>query len=87
MHRFRGTAWTEEYGLFDVAVEGVLQPEYLQEDEDGAHDGTHRHPVLHVEVEEAVDLAARVEVDLDEGVVPVEIDQLLEEQRRSDLRF
>lgn len=65
----------------------VLQAEDLEQEEGDADDGAHGHAVLGLEVDEAEDLAARVEVQLDEGVEPVEEDQLLQEQRGRDLRL
>ena len=64
-----------------------MQSEYFEKDEGNADDGTNGDAVFRFEIEEAEDLAARVEVDLDEGVEPVEVDELLEDQGRCDLGF
>ena len=62
-----------------------MQSKDLKDEEDGSYDCPDRHTVLHVEVEEAVDLTASVKVHFDDGVEPVEIEKLLEEQGRSYL--
>ena len=62
-----------------------MKSEYLQNKENDAHNGPHRHSELHAEVHKPVDLAAGIEVQLDNGVVPVEVDELLEEKRGGDL--
>lgn len=77
----------KRYRFFDVAIESILQPKYFKDCEDNAHNSPHWNSVLHVEVQETVDLAACEQVDFDDGIVPVEVDQLLKEQRRRDLRF
>lgn len=44
-------------------MECVVEPAYLQHDENNLHDDPHRHAVFHVEVQEPVDLAGRVQVE------------------------
>lgn len=68
-------------------MEGVVQPTDFKHNEDDLDDDTNWHSVLHVEVEQPVDLAGRVQVEEHERVVIVEIEQLLEQQRRCDLRL
>lgn len=72
------------YWLADVAIEAILQSEYLEEDESDANYSPHGHSIFLVVVDEAVDLIAGIQIDFDEGVKPVEVDELLEQQRRSD---
>ena len=53
------------YWFSNVAVVAILQSEYFEEDEGDADDGANGDAVFWVKVEEAEDLAASVEVDLD----------------------
>lgn len=69
------------YRLFDVPIKPILESEDFEHQEDTPHDGANRHSVLGVEVKEAVDLTACVEVEFHDGVVPIEVDELLEEKR------
>lgn len=61
------------YRLLEVAMEGVVEPTYFKHNEDDLHYDADRHPVLHVEVEQAVDLAGRVQVEEHKGIVVVEV--------------
>lgn len=64
-----------------------MYSEYFEEDEDESNDCPDWHSEFIAEVDEAIDLAACVEVDFDERVVPVEIEQLLEQQGGGDFGF
>lgn len=78
MRRFQETVLGNPYWLFDVAVKSVLQAKDLEKDEDDSNDGSYGHSILHIEVDESINLTACVEVYLYEGVVPVKVNQLLE---------
>jgi hypothetical protein len=82
-----GTYLLNCYWFFDVAVERILQSKYLQKYENNPDYRTYRHSILHIKVNKPVDLTARIQVDLRDRVEPVKVNQLLEQQRRSYLRF
>ena len=64
-----------------------MQSKYLQNQKDDSDNCSNWHSILHVKIKETIELAAGVEVELDEGVEPIEVDELLEEERRGDLGF
>lgn len=70
-------------------MEGVLQSKNLEEYEADAYNRLNWHSVaiVHLEVDESVYLAGSVEVYFYDGVVPVKVDELLEEEGRGDFWF
>ena len=70
-------------------MEGILQSKHLEEYEADSYNCLNWHSVaiVHLEVDESVNLAGSVEVYFYDGVVPVEVDELLEEEGRGDFWF
>jgi len=57
-----------------------LKPENLKYKEYDSNYGPNGYSELHAEVHESVDLTASIEIELDDGVVPVEVNELLEKK-------
>lgn len=57
-----------------------MKPENLKYKEYDSNYGPNGYSELHAEVHESVDLTASIEIELDDGVVPVEVNELLEKK-------
>ena len=62
-------------------MKSIVKTEDLYKKKEDFHDDSDRHSILHVEIQKAVNLACRVQVEEEKSVVVVIVDELLEEER------
>ena len=64
-----------------IAMKSIMKAENLYNKKENLDNDSYGYPIFHIEIQETMNLASRVQVEEQESIVIIIVDKLLEEER------